>query len=299
MLVCRGAYPKRDTNGRSGQQGSGGYAGGRDRNGHPPIVPRWEAKTGRWQSQHGGGAGDTPRPSSRVTGSPSHAGGGGEKRSARNSGVRGALRAQGIGDGTHLRAVTPWTLTKKLLSNPHSTLRRSVHFFEPMAEKENTSHSRGEKWWGSEGVENPNLTAQPSLLDGAEGEMLSPAATVNVEGITAGKSSDMNAATMPLCPSGASTDPPQSLFLGLEPPRIEATGGRVTGADTPKHRIENKFRRRALLASQQPQTQWRVYQGDFDLPDPVAPSGKNVPGGLGSSSPRRRPYGCPTQTGKP
>jgi hypothetical protein len=178
-----------------------------------------------------------------------------------------------------------------------------------MAEKENTSHSRGEKWWGSEGVENPNLTAQPSLLDGAEGEMLSPAATVNVEGITAGKSSDMNAATMPSCPSGASTDPPQSLFSGLEPPRIEATGGRVMGADTPKHRIENKRRRRALLASQQPQTQWRVYQGDFDLPDPMAPlethRGEMCPAGLALHHPAANllkewaTYGCPTQTGKP
>jgi len=82
--------------------------------------------------------------------------------------------------------------------------------------------------------------AQPPLLNGAEVEFLSPAAIVNVEGSTAGESSDMNAATKPSCPSGASTDPPHSLFSGLEPPRFEATGGRVTGADTPKHRIENK-----------------------------------------------------------
>ena len=179
-----------------------------------------------------------------------------------------------------------------------------------MAEKENTSYSRGEKWWGSEGVQNPNLTAQPPLLDGAEGELLSPAATVTVEGITASESSDRSTAATPMgggghdvaVPSrgstvgppgrdeaddlpygpltpgailaGAVTDPPPVLFSGLEPPRLEATGGRVTGADTPKHRIENKRRQRALLASQQPQTQWRVYQGDFDLPDPVAPIGE-------------------------
>ena len=65
--------------------------------------------------------------------------------------------------------------------------------------------------------------------------------------------------------------PTAGIILGLEPPRLEATGERVTGADTPKHRIENKRRRWVLLASQQPQTQWSVYQGDFDLPDPVAP----------------------------
>ena len=151
--------------------------------------------------------------------------------------------------------------------------------------------------------------AQPPLLDGAEGEFLSPAARVNVKGSTADESSDMNAVTMPWCPSGASTDPPQSLFSGLEPPRLEATGRRVTGADTPKHRIENKHRRRALLASQQPQTQWRVYQGDFDLPDPVAPlkthRGEMCPADVALHHPAAdllkewATYGCPTQTGKP
>ena len=175
-----------------------------------------------------------------------------------------------------------------------------------MAEKENTSYSRGEKWWDSEGVKKPILTAQPPLLDGAEGELLSPAATLTVEGITAGESNnritaatwigggghefavpshgstagtpgpeDANLPYGPLTPSaisaGAVIDPPPVLFSGLEPPRLETTGERVTGADTPKLRIENKRRRRVLLASQQPQTQWSVYQGDFDLPDPVAP----------------------------
>ncbi len=213
-----------------------------------------------------------------------------------------------------------------------------------MAEKENTSYSRGEKWWGSEGVQNPNLTAQPPLLDGAEGELLSPAATVTVEGITASESSDRSTAATPMgggghnvaVPSrgstagppgrdeadlpcgpltpgaisaGAVTDPPPVLFSGLEPPRLEATGGPVTGADTPKHPIENKRWRRALLASQQPQTQWRVYQGDFDLPDPVAPlethRGEMCPAGLALHHPaadllkKWATYGCPTQTGKP
>jgi hypothetical protein len=65
-----------------------------------------------------------------------------------------------------------------------------------MAEKENTSYSRGEKWWDSEGVQNPILTAQPPLLDGAEGELLSPAATSTVEGITAGENNRITAATL-------------------------------------------------------------------------------------------------------
>ncbi len=109
--------------------------------------------------------------------------------------------------------------------------------------------------------------------------------------------------------AGAGTDPPPVLFSGLEPPRLEATGKRVTGADTPKHRIENKRRRRALLASQQPQTQWRVYHGEFDLPDPVAPlethRGEMCPAVLALHHPAAdllkewAMYGCPTQTGKP
>ena len=108
---------------------------------------------------------------------------------------------------------------------------------------------------------------------------------------------------------GAVTDTTPVLFSGLEPPCLEATGGRVTGADTPKHRIENKCRRRALLASQQPQMQRRVYPGDFDLPDPVAPlethRGEMCPAGLALHHPAANllkewaTYGCPTQTGKP
>ncbi len=109
--------------------------------------------------------------------------------------------------------------------------------------------------------------------------------------------------------AGAVIDPPPVLFSGLEPPRLETTGERVTGADTPKHRIENKRRRSVLFASQQPQTQWSVYQGDFDLTDPVAPlethRGEMCPAGLALHHPAANllkewaTYGCPTQTGKP
>ena len=42
---------------------------------------------------------------------------------------------------------------------------------------------------------------------------------------------------------------------GLKPPCLKVTGGPVTGADTPQHRIENKCRRKALLATQSPKTQ--------------------------------------------
>ena len=80
-----------------------------------------------------------------------------------------------------------------------------------MAEKDNTSYSRGEKWWGSEGVQNPNLTAQPPLLDGAEGELLSPAATVTIEGITSSESSDRSTAASPM---GVGDTTLRSLLVG-------------------------------------------------------------------------------------
>ncbi len=74
------------------------------------------------------------------------------------------------------------------------------------------------------------------------------------------------------------------LLSGLEPPHLVATGGCVTGADTPQHRIENKRRRKALLATQSPKTQWTMYQGEFELPAPKAPLaahwGEMCPSGL-------------------
>ena len=36
------------------------------------------------------------------------------------------------------------------------------------AQLERTRYDKGEKWWGSDGAANPNLTVQQPLLDGAE-----------------------------------------------------------------------------------------------------------------------------------
>ena len=104
-------------------------------------------------------------------------------------------------------------------------------------------------------------------------------------------------------------DTPHVLYTGLEPSRLKATGEQVTGADTPRHCIENKRRQWALLTSQKPHTQWRIYQGGFDLPYPVAPLethwGKMCPAGLALHHPAANilkewaTYGCLTQTGKP
>ena len=96
---------------------------------------------------------------------------------------------------------------------------------------------------------------------------------------------------------------------GLQPPRLEATGARVMGADTPRHRIENKRRQQALLATQLPTTQWTMYKVEFDLPPPLAPleshRGKMCPAGLALHHPATEllrewaSYGCPTCTGRP
>ncbi len=98
------------------------------------------------------------------------------------------------------------------------------------------------------------------------------------------------------------------LLSGLEPPCLDATEGCVTGADTPQHRIKNKRRRKALLATQSPKTQWTMYQGEFELPTPKAPlaahRGEMCPSGLALRHPATElliewsSYGCPTRTGK-
>ena len=200
---------------------------------------------------------------------------GGRDIGARNGGVRGASAATVVGGGIYSRIAAPSTLTEKLLANPHAALRRVVPRFEPQDDKENTSYSRGEKWWGSNGERNLNLTAQAPLLDGVEGELLSPT-TVTVEGIPASETGVQSGIAMDteggthgagapspggttkevsarddkglpgdIVPPGATMagtarDQPSALFPGLDPPRLETTGEQVTGADTPRHRIENK-----------------------------------------------------------
>jgi hypothetical protein len=61
--------------------------------------------------------------------------------------------------------------------------------------------------------------------------------------------SPMGANTSSLPPSGFPALDASNLSC-LEPPSLDSTGGVVAGADTPKHRIENKRRRKATLANQ-------------------------------------------------
>ncbi len=107
------------------------------------------------------------------------------------------------------------------------------------------------------------LIAQQPLLDRGEGKSLSDTTTVATD-------------------DGRGTN-----LLGLKPPRLCSTSGEVTGADTPQHRIKNKCRRKAQLAAQTHKTQWTVYKGEFNLPQPLASLGalrQNVPIWLGPSS---------------
>ncbi len=82
----------------------------------------------------------------------------------------------------------------------------------------------------------------------------------------------------------------------------------MTGADTPQHRIENKRRQKALLATQVLRTQWTIYQGEFDLLSPLTALashwGEMCPSGLALHHPAAEllkewaTCGCPTCTGK-
>jgi len=119
-----------------------------------------------------------------------------------------------------------------------------------MVDNEIASYLRGEKWWGSEGVRpystgpkvsccNRRMAATP--LEGGGHDVAVPLhgsmawtpgcddADLRCGPLTAGAIT-----------AGAVTYPPPVLFSGLEPLHLEATGERVMGADTPKHRIENK-----------------------------------------------------------
>jgi hypothetical protein len=178
-------------------------------------------------------------------------------------------------------------------------------------------YDQGEKWWNHNEHANADLTSQKPLLDGAEGKFVDKCDKDNysktvtmaevvttVLSMTSGTAEgedigllDVDVATMA-----------ETTLPGLEPPSLDTTGGPVTGADTPQHRIENKRRRKSLLATQSPKTQWTVYRGDFDLPPPgkslETHRGGMCPSGLAMHHPAAEilsewaTYGCPTRTGK-
>ncbi len=97
-------------------------------------------------------------------------------------------------------------------------------------------------------------------------------------------------------------------FAGLKPLRLDSTGGVITGADTPQHRIKNKRKQKAILATQAVKSQWTIYQRKFELPPPPTPlkkhHGEICPSGLALLHPAAELlkewaiYRCPTCTRK-
>jgi hypothetical protein len=72
--------------------------------------------------------------------------------------------------------------------------------------------------------------------------------------------------------TGADTPPieeEETDLSGLNPPKLDSSGGDVTGADTPQHLIENKRCQKASLARQPLRTKRTMYMGEYELPDPL------------------------------
>jgi hypothetical protein len=96
----------------------------------------------------------------------------------------------------------------------------------------------------------------------------------------------------------------------LCPPRMN-DNTMVTGTSTPRHRIENKQRRKSHQAAQHDLAWWSTHTGDFHLPlntDPAPPCHHNKqmwPQGLANKHPagdlllRYATEGCPVLTGAP
>ena len=110
-------------------------------------------------------------------------------------------------------------------------------------------------------------------------------------------------------PTEQPSPPTNQELSGLRPPRLNNTHS-VTGATTPRLRIENKQRRRKQQAGQPKQQWWTTYQGTFAMPSPRTdplPTYRNnmCPRGLALHHPaaeRLLEYastGCPTHTGAP
>ncbi len=103
--------------------------------------------------------------------------------------------------------------------------------------------------------------------------------------------------------------PKQHAMSGLRPPRLNNTAA-VTGATTPRLRIENKRRRKHQQAGQPRQQWWKEYQGTFDVPSPCMEPpttyrNNMCPRGLALSHPaadhllQYASKGCPVHTGTP
>ncbi len=85
-------------------------------------------------------------------------------------------------------------------------------------------------------------------------------------------------------------------FGELEPPRLDSTGGCMTGADTPQHQIDNKHRQKAVLAMQQ--YMGEIMTSHHHLPLLWSLIGKCDHQTWLCITQEWATYGCPTRTGK-
>jgi hypothetical protein len=206
------------------------------------------------------------------------------------------------------------SLVDKLLNNPHTEIRREPRRYRLATETDikNGVHVGVQQGNPAAFVAN-SLTAQRPLLDGGEGEFQPNTVSMNIDMPTEQEIPTIREPTSSHPPRDLpSTVPPAmkaSTFSGLEPPKLDSTGGVVTGADTPKHRIENKQSHQATLTNQAVESHWTIYKGEFELPDqPTTLSehqGEMCPSGLALCHPAAdllrewATYGCPTNTGTP
>ena len=168
------------------------------------------------------------------------------------------------------------SLIDKLLNNPHMEIQREPRRYRLSTEtdSQNGIHEGVQQGNPAAFVAN-SLTEQSPLLDGGEGEFQPNTVSMDI---------DTHAEQeIPTIRETISSHPPRDLpstvspvmkastFSGLKPPKLDSTSGVVMGADTPKHRIENKQRRQATLANHAVELHWTIYKGEIELPDQPMP----------------------------
>jgi hypothetical protein len=142
------------------------------------------------------------------------------------------------------RVATTSRFANKFLSNSHTALRQEQRRrLQPVDEKQQRQIDSGKQWQKLMELEDASLIAQRPLLDGGGGKLLTNNKTIDIE-----------KEVVPTEETG---------FADLKPPSLDRTNGVVTGTDTPKHRIKNKRKQKATLATQAATSQWTIYQGEF------------------------------------
>ena len=144
------------------------------------------------------------------------------------------------------------SLIDKLLNNPHTEIQRDPWRYRLSTETKNQNRVHvGAQQGNPAAFVADSLTAQRPLLDGGEGEFqpnnVSMIIDTHAEQEIPKMRETISSHPPRDLPSTVSPAMKASTFSGLEPPKLDSTGGVVIGADTPKNRIENKRRRQAPL----------------------------------------------------